>query len=313
MKRLSILFTFLIIIISGCIGQETPIVSTKDGVIITDFSFEHSPVYAEDNVGLRLEVQNVGGNEAELKKIQVYGVDFDCIDTTRAWCNKGADPTEFDGTYIGEDRFLDPPNTEINFEGGKCYHEWRLQAPSGVTSETNYDFRVRVKYDYNTTYSGMIRVIDDIYIQSLKEDEKQKLFSSGGLVSSEVTNGPISITPYSSRHFIVSPGDQKQKRPIKFKIENVGKGYPYIKDPVSGDIRNYHIKIIEIGGITDCDKDPTNGEIKLSSGKSHTINCKFETPTTDGFTNKLDKPFQIRFEYSYYVDGSTSITVKPAY
>ena len=48
MKRLSIFLILLVVVISGCVGQETPIVSTKDGVVITDFSFEYSPIYARE-------------------------------------------------------------------------------------------------------------------------------------------------------------------------------------------------------------------------------------------------------------------------
>jgi len=308
MKHLSILFLIsLIITISGCIGQDEVIVSTKDGVIITDFSFENSPIYARDNVGLHLEVQNVGGEKAELKKIQVYGVDFDCADSAgRAWCNKN--PTELETDIMGENRFLDQPNTEINFEGDKYYYEWRLQAPKEVTSETNYDFRVRVEYDYETTYSGTIRIINEDYLQTLSEEDRQKLFNTGGIISSELTNGPISVVPYSGRHFIVNPGEPEGERIIKFKIENVGKGYTYVGDITSN---NYYINITEIVGdvISSCnDNDPM---IKLSSGKSHTIECKFNPPNS--VVNKIDKPFQIKFEYSYYVDGSVSITVKPTY
>ena len=321
MKHLSILFLILIIVISGCVGQDGIISSAKDGLIITDFSFEYSPIYARDNVGLRLEVQNVGGSDAEIEKIQVYGVDFNCVDSTRAWCNKGVYHTEFDGTYIGENRFLDRPNTEINFEGGKYYQEWRLKAPSGVTSETDYDFRVRVEYNYNTFYSGIIRVVDEGYLQSLSEEEKEELFSSGGIVSSELTNGPISVTPFSGRHFIL---DDMEDRTIKFKIENVGKGYPYIcekdldcvyddTDAIKG-VKKYHVRIKEItGGIIKCEGGEREIEIKLSSGESHIIYCTFMPSRVGKFTNKVDKTFQIELEYSYYVDDSTSITVKPIY
>jgi len=311
MKYLPILsLIILIIVISGCIGQNSnPVTSTSDGVIIIDFSFENSPIYARDNVGLRLEVQNVGGNGAELKKIQVYGVDFNCADSTgRAWCNKN--PTELETDIMGKNRFLDQPNTEINFEGDKYYYEWRLQAPSGITSETNYDFRVRVEYNYETTYSGTIRIINEDYLQTLSEEDRQKLFNTGGIISSELTNGPISVAPYSGRHFIVNPSEPEEERIIKFKIENVGKGYTYVGDMASG---NYYIKIKDNGIIGDVisscnDNDPM---IKLSSGKSHTIECKFTPP--NNVVNKIDKPFQIGFEYSYYVDDSAPITVKPAY
>ena len=313
MKHLSILFLIsLIITISGCIGQDEVIVSTKDGVIITDFSFENAPIYARDNVGLHLEVQNVGGEKAELKKIQVYGVDFNpCTVSDRCW-NIREGIQSLDEGYIeanlpskGE---LYRPDPSIKLEGGKDYYEWRLQSPGEVSSETNYDFRVRVEYDYETTYSGTIRIINEDYLQTLSEEDRQKLFNTGGIISSELTNGPISVVPYSGRHFIVNPGEPEGERIIKFKIENVGKGYTYVGDITSN---NYYINITEIVGdvISSCnDNDPM---IKLSSGKSHTIECKFNPPNS--VVNKIDKPFQIKFEYSYYVDGSVSITVKPTY
>jgi len=309
MKYLLISFLIILItIISGCIGETSiPMTSTKDGVVITDFSFEHSPVYANDNVGLSLEIQNVGGNKAELKKIQIYGVDFTASKSTdREWGVKGDELQELNEGFIktnlpskGE---LFQPDPDINLEGAKDYYEWRLQAPSGVTSETNYDFQVRVEYAYNTTYSGTIRIIDDTYLQSLKEEEKQELFNTGGIASSKLTNGPISITPYSGRHFIVDVPNP-ESRPMKFKIENVGSGFPYINESTK-----YYIKITDIAGIY-CPEE----EIKLSSGKSYTIDCLFSPPGTNDFTNKIDKPFQITFNYNYYIDGSTSITVKPVY
>lgn len=314
MKRLSIFLIFLIIAISGCIGDGgTSFVSTKDGVVITETSFEQSPVYAGDYVGLRLEIQNVGDSKAELKRIQVYGVDFNDAgpgSRARKWGRRNSD-TDLVGNEIGKTE-LYQPDPNIDLEGQKYYREWRLQAPTGVSSETDYDFRVRIKYDYSTNYTGVMRVIDDTYLQSLDEEKRQELFSSGGIASSVLTNGPISVTPYSSRHFIVSPGDPAQNRPIKFKIENVGKGYPYVEDP-PGTIRNYYIKVMETGGIANCEKDPVYGEIKLSSGESINMNCEFTTPITSDFTNKIDKPFQIMFKYSYYIDGSASITVNPAY
>lgn len=304
----------LIVIISGCIGQNsTPVTSTKDGIIITDFSFENSPIYAGDIIGLQLELQNVGGSKVNLYKIQLYGVDFiPCDYIERCWGIKDG-VQELNDTYIQANLpskgVLYPPDPSINLEGDKDYYRWRLQAPSGIGAPTNYDFRVRVEYNYETIYSGTIRIVNDDYLQTLSDEDKQKLFNTGGIISSKLSNGPLSVTPYTSRHFIVNPGDPVVDRTIKFKIENVGKGYTYVDNMTSG---NYHISISEIisdGLISDCnDGNPT---IKLSNGKSHTIECTFKPPTD--VANKIDKPFQIKFEYSYYVDGSASITVKPTY
>ncbi len=318
MKYLSILsLIILIIVISGCIGQNPePMTSPNDGVVITDFSLESSQIYARDNIGLRLELQNVGGNKATLKKIQLYGVDFKSGSSDEnAWGIKGNGLQQLDENFIktnlpskGE---LFQPDPSINFDGAKDFYEWRLQSPSDISSETNYDLRVRIEYDYETTYSADIRIINDEYLLTLSDEDRQKLFNSGGIISSELTNGPISVIPYSGRHFIVSQGESGEKRIIKFKIENVGKGYSYIDDITNG---NYYIKINGITGdvITNCNiTNPLYPKIKLSSGKSHTIECEFNPPTN--IENKVDKPFQIIFAYSYYVDASVSVTVKPLY
>ena len=311
MKHLSILFLiFLVITISGCIGQDVIVVSTKDGVIITDFSFEHSPVYAEDNVGLGLEVQNVGDNIAQITKIQLYGVDFTSgsSSTEREWRILGTGSQEVNINDLPSKGELYQPDPDINLEAAKDYYEWRLQAPL-VAAKTDYDFHARVEYSYTTTYTGIIRVINDDYLQTLNEEERQKLFSAGGMISSETTNGPISVTPFASRHFIVTPGETGE-REIKFKVENVGKGYTYADD------QKYSIKLVDIrpklgvgGIIASCN----GGEpiIKLSSGKSHIFECDFVLPTD--VKNKMDKTFQLEFGYYYYVDDSASITVKPAY
>ncbi len=299
MKRLSIFLIFLIIAISGCVGQDGFTVSTKDGVAITDFSFEYSPVYAKENVGLRLEVQNVGGSKATLKKIQVYGVDFGSDD--RDWGIRNDDAIK----KLNEELYQ--PDPDINLEGAKYYHEWRLKAPSEVLAETKYDFVARVEYDYTTTYTGIIRLVNEDYLQSLSDEDRQKLYGSGGIISSELTNGPISVIPYSGRHFIV---DDLSARNIKFKIENVGKGYTYLcpvgRDCVNDDpIANKSYVRIETRGDISC-----NGEVKLSSGKSHVIDCTF---TPSSVENKVDKTFQIELEYSYYIDDFTSITVNPTF
>lgn len=321
MRSILILILLLLIIaFSGCTGNGgTSIISAKDGVVITDFSFGHSPIYSEDNVDLHLEVQNTGGSNAKLIKIQIYGVDFS-LTNPRSWKLRGGKLQVLDENFIdanlasgGE---LYRPDPDINLEGAKDYYEWRLKAPTEVTSETEYDFRVRVEYDYTTTYFGTIRIINDNYLRSLKENEKQALLNTGGIASSELTKGPITITPFSGRHFIVDEDYNPITAPprtIKFKIENTGGGYPY-RTADDGTIRNYYIKIVETGDIiSNCDKDLNTGEIKLSSGESHIIDCDLSPPGINEFTNKIDKPFQIGLEYSYYIDGKTSITVKPAY
>ena len=308
MKYLSILsLIILVIFISGCTTQiTTGGGSTKNGVVITEFAFENAPVYTEENVGLRLEVQNVGGNAAVLKKIQIYGVDFGTDDDD--WSTTSGDEIldEFDEE-------LYKPDPDFDLEGAKFDHEWRLKVPKKVFAETKYDFAVRIDYDYGTTYTGIIRLVDEDYLQSLSDEERNKLYGSGGIISSKLTNGPISIIPFEGRHFIV---DELTARTIQFKVENVGTGYPYICDDgtdcVSDDdnAKKYYLTIRdEPNNIVKCG----DREIKLSSGKSHILYCTFDPEQVGDFINKVDKTFQIEFEYSYYIDGYTSVVVNPTF
>jgi hypothetical protein len=155
----------------------------------------------------------------------------------------------------------------------------------------------------------MVRLVNENYLQTLSDAERNKLYGSDGIISSETTNGPISVTPFSGRHFIV---DDTTPRAMRFKIENVGKGYTYIC-PVNKDCMNddnnankTYVRVKPIGDFISC----TEPEIKLSTGKSHVIDCIF---TPSAVENKVDKTFQIEISYSYYVDGYTSVTVKPAH
>jgi hypothetical protein len=305
MRYLPILFLIILLVfISGCTNQnQNPTVSTEDGVSITDFSFNPSSVYAGYNAGLGLEFQNLGGSKAEITKIQIYGVDFTSgsSSTQREWrIVKGNQEVDIANglTSKGE---LDPPEPDVGIEGDKDYYEWRLQSPL-VTAKTDYDFRVRIEYSYTTVYTGIIRLVHEDYLESLSDADKQKLYNSDGIISSVSTNGPISVVPFSGRHFIV---EELATKPIlKFKIENVGKGYTYT------DIGKYYLTIKETpGSMVSCGNQP----IKLSSGKSTIIDCTFDPSLVGSFTNKIDKTFQINFEYSYYVDGITSITVNPSF
>lgn len=312
MRYISILLLIVpILFISGCIGQTPTGTSTNDGIVITDFSFQNTPIYAEENVGLNLEVQNVGSSEARLKRIQVYGVDFSPSDID--WRVKNND----NDLRLNEELYQ--PDPGINLDGEKYFYEWMLKAPSKVLASTKYDFVARVEYEYITTYTGTIRLVNDNYLQSLSDEERNKLYNSDGIVSSKTTNGPISVTPFSGRHFIVtgaiSPGGEggefNQPRAIRFKIENIGKGYPYICpigiDCVSDDssANKSYLRVKTMGDFVSCSVN----EIKLSTGKSHVIDCNFSPSSVE---NKVDKTFQIELSYSYYVDFYTSITVKPA-
>jgi len=288
-----LLFLILIVFISGC-GQQQTIQpnSVTDGIIIKDFSFDQSEVYAGDYVKLNLEVQNVGEVKGKLTEISIYG----------GWLT-GRQPIPEDGIIDKPD--LEPANPSAKFEGESKYFWQKINPPPEVQSSTNYQFGVRVKYDYQTEYIGTVRFVNPTYLDTLSKQQKDSLIVSNGIITSSVSNGPLNVNPISGRSFIV---ESSSDRLIKFGIKNVGSGYPYISE---GD---YSVKIDDSKSIgATCYKDEENKnikEIKLSRGETGTFICSFSVPS--GFGNYVDKSFKIIFSYSYYTDGSTSITVNPS-
>jgi len=287
MRRLMILLSLiLIVIISGCGGQQTiQTGAVNDGIIIKDFSFDQSEIYDGDYVKLNIEVQNVGEVIGKLAGISVYG----------GWLT---------GSYLipnSNNLKLDKAVPSENIEGESRYFSWTDTPNLGIQSSTNYQFGVRVKYNYTTEYVGTVRFVSPEHLDSLSKQQKDSLIVNNGIISSSVSNGPLNINPISGRSFIVGSLSSVS---IKFGIKNVGSGYP----------ENYLVNIEPpIGSVSSCYKSEeakTNTTIKLSRGETGTFICDF--PVSSGLSNYVDKTFKIIFDYSYYTDGSTSITVNPS-
>jgi len=287
MKRLLILlFLIFVILVSGCMDQETLVVGpAADGVVIKRFSFDSSTVYEGDTIGLNLEVQNVGEVDATLEEIRVYG----------GW---GED------IKLDLNEKLEASEPEVDFEGEARSTRWKLNV-SDVTAETTYSFGTRVVYKYSTIYTGTLRVVTDTYLETLEEGERKSLLESGGVASSSVTGGPLSVKPMKGRNFIVS--GMGWTTPVVFKLTNVGSGYPSSSSTINENTM-YNVDILSCNGFTKCDSYGST-RLRLSQGKSRLFNCSFSI--TSPIVNKEDIIFSITFDYYYYVDGTTPITVAP--
>lgn len=312
MKKLLILLLLIsVIVVSGCVEQDTLVVSgVKDGVVIKDFSFDTSKIYVGDSIGLNLYIQNIGDVPAFLKNVTIFGVvttggsdpgDYD-------WGEGTLRGFDLDGSELGneDERTLAPSNPEIEFEGGSKHFRWRPRAPTNLQASTNYDFGARVEYEYETKYTGIIRIVNEDYLETLPIEERKTLIDAGGVISSSTSGGPLSLAVATGRHFITNGGGKKE---IKFKLKNEGSGYPYYGDTLDSSSM-YRVHIDSYQGLDNIECTSLDGEdvIKLSKGKERFFNCTF---TTSSAIYKVDKTIAIKFGYKYYVDGSTSITVNP--
>lgn len=306
-KALIPLSLLAIVILSGCDipGGGGGIIAGTNGIIIRDFGFDYSPIYAEETTGLTLTLQNVGGEEGTLQEITIFGVDAPAATPGNLTWGYGTGDTF---TLTPTDVLL-PPDPTTGFEGEEYYQEWVPEAPAGIKSATTYEFQTRVKYTYSSTFTGKIQVVHNDYLRTLPPEEREALIRVGGVQDASVTGGPLSLTAASGRHFIIRTGDAAEDRSIKFKITNVGSGFPY-KSPW-GTANLHYVTITADEGIDCAPGASLPVDEKLARGKTGVISCEFTSPADGTFTNKVDKYFSVTLDYGYYVDSAASITVNP--
>ncbi len=133
-KILPLVFLISVLIVSGCVKQGGG-GGTNDGVIITSFVVDPSPVEGGDHVYLLMDIENRGGDVARNIEAKLIGL-----------------PTGERGFSIesitGKPDELYPP--EAGITGEVATIEWDLKTPE---SETDIDYPVEgeIKYSYNHT------------------------------------------------------------------------------------------------------------------------------------------------------------------
>lgn len=287
--------TFIVtILISGCIGQEEKKVE-RGSLIIRDFSSDTSTITAGDIIELMLEVENVGGVIAKNAYADLYGVIFDeDILNWKILEPTGENPKHFD--FIDD---LLP--AEKGIPGERKPHVWLLRSPSGLMADTVYTFGVRVGFDYSTDVSGILTFISADYWRSLSQDKKEELSKKGGISQLSQTPGPLSINLYAgdvARPFVVYDPTQKQYI-LKIIINNVGTGKP----------TNNKVSIVKQTASTGLSISCPE-EIILSRGESATVPCELTLNSPESIKNRQDFTLSLEFEYNWYVDSSTDVTVK---
>jgi len=309
-KYLCLLLLTLIMFVSGCIGGQTSTTGASDGLVITEFGFGGiKSLEAGESVDIEMTIENVGDSPASVISVELFGPRY----YTESKENEEQEHT-MEWKLIKEPDFaksLPAANPETGYHPFSNSY-WTLTAPKGITSDTDFTFFVRVKYNYMTTFTGKLLVMTSDYIRSRPKEEADRLRASGGVVQQITSAGPLRISATSGSHFITNKNELKQseyERTINFEVTNVGSGFPYNKDP--GD---YTIEVAGSSGINcNPEGDDTSGNtrptLRLSGGKKGSFTCTFNVP--DNINNRAELVFKIDLNYSYYIDkASEPITVK---
>lgn len=279
-KELMLFSIVSIVFLAGCArgGGET---ATGTGVIIKSFAPDLLSVEGNSQVVTTVVVKNVGARAA-------VGVNATLFGLSNEW--SGVSSKTIASTLASADPISGLPGEEAS-------QDWILTAPSGKGSDVTYDAAVRVAYNYTTVSDNLIRFISTNYAKTAPNAPK-------GVVSSESTAGPLSITTFA-RTPVVASGSKGR---VQFEIQNVGGGR--LNSTTDIDVIE-EIKIIGVGSAGSCagaavGNVQTITNVRLAGGKSKIISCEVDAGTV---TNFQDSAINLTANYDYFVDSATQITV----
>jgi hypothetical protein len=281
-KTLFLLLLILVLLVAGCIRQAPTPTGIATGVIIEKFAPERSEVFSGDEVVIRLNVKNVGEEDAENVRARLFGL----------------------GTDWGGERTASKSAPDIlqksqpNIPGGTWEEYWNVVAPKDLKVDTSYSIGVRVLYKYKTTAYGTIKVYNDAYLKT-KPEEAEKILKTSGIESFTVTKAPVTVSLIG----VVRPLIFKnvgQNASVTIQVEDVGPGDPYLTN--EGDM-NINIKV-EAPYNQTC--IPLQAQ-RLPRTGPKSIPCKFTFK--ENITDYTTIPIKIELSYNYFLDGSSSIKV----
>ncbi len=308
-KLLPLLLLGIVVAFAGCVGQGPAVgvvtcagEGITRGIEVSDFTFDFNEIYGGEAVGLTFTAENMGGASGTLIGAELFGpsINEGAVAGNLTWgCPGACDLTDPTDLITGD--ALNPPNYDLDIPGDMTTYVWTLQAPEGLGAEAGYDFNIRTEYNYETNFVGILTVMSSSYLRTLPEEERKALIKAGGLSQQCYSGGPIALTAAAGTHFVdVEPGEDKT---IRFKVTNVGGGYPFYPAPLDPTTSMYKVHINPTSGAVTC-SDQT---ITLSRGQTGTFSCTFSP--TSAVTNKEDITFTIKLDYNYWLDKSTFIKV----
>ncbi len=297
-----------LIAISGCIGQA-PI--TGNGIVIESFEPDFKTVYSGEIVNFNLKIRNTGSSVAAPVWAELLGVDQDfCCEVvgTGPWYKNEKLPNEpgcrYPGSAGAQPKQLLPPDPFWGTAGETMTCSWTYkipQFPKGFYRE--YQPTVRIFYGYTTTLVQAINL--------LTREEMLDIERSGKPLPSQtvsITAGPLSIKAEMASPVRVF--GNTVTFPIKLTINNIGGGVACLpgrcKKTVQGGEAWNRIKL-SIKGVqlSDCQDSM---EAELYQGQT-TLTC--QASLTDlRLTGPEQRQLTITAEYEYFIEQSTSITVK---
>lgn len=289
---LLILPLLAVVAISGCTGTGSSGPTFGNGITILNWEPTSSSLESDDNLQLRLRIQNQG---------ELTAKDVSAVVT-------GIVPDEW-GITLNQANFGDmaPPDRVQNTAGEIKQEIFDAVAPI-LPKGTSQQFtaNVRVFYTYRTTANKLITVVNDEELKRLQDNGKT--LSSKDTVSS---SGPLKVTINTGKFLKTKDTGFSFSRtfPITIDIQNVGGGVVSTQDVPEDDYKvNFVVEIPSRLDI-DCANSGSffSNVVTLWKGQTATITCnvRISTPPLSSEEDNI----KVVLDYDYYIDSSTTIAV----
>jgi hypothetical protein len=321
--KFKILISLLaIVLVAGCTIPGIPnilpgggTITGGNGLAITSFTAQPTPVYSGGTVRVTAEFQNPGGTTVNSGSSLVYltGTDVSLGNTSGSyWYGKNQSSND-----ANEIRYFAKNMTTANVvKGTPAVTDrivWNLVAPNITTGQTRQDtFIVRVYSGYSSGVNGNIWVYSDSEAQATKSagrtPETSSFTSISGPVAADIKLSPDPIILYS--------GDTSFT--FNIDITNTATGSIYTKTitystaaasdlSLNPDTELNWVNVAVDGGglgITDC-----TGPFQILGGKSMTLTCTASVPNPTTLTFK-SFPINVNVTYGYYMQNEATVTVQ---
>ncbi|MFB6075873.1 MAG: hypothetical protein ABEK17_01900 [Candidatus Aenigmatarchaeota archaeon] len=295
-KFLTVILLTSIVFLSGCLQGGNDI-SKGNGLDITNFGTYYPQVESGEDFDIVVDVQNKGGKTARNVYAFLHGI------STSKWSVSGSNPSR-----VASD--LQGPDIEMEMEGESDFVTWNLVAPQQTEGVTfTYNPKVRVFYNYKTTASTSVPILDRKEYKRLVSNEenlpKQKV--------TQITKGPLGVT-INSRSPVIAKGGREDFR-ISIKIQNLENGgifHPnYINSvPNIPEDRTNEVRLkIDAPDVTpiDCNAYYSPETISIRRGKEAMYNCELEV---SNIITRRDVPVRVQLDYGYFIDETTQVKVR---
>ncbi|MBI4176036.1 MAG: lipoprotein [Candidatus Aenigmarchaeota archaeon] len=307
MKKPLIFLLGLVVLVSGCTGQDTTTLYENDIVIIRDLQAVPGVISPEQTVRIIANIQNKG-NKPITASVDLFDHCEGLFPAKDIKPNCGGGQGTLGSTLC--------PNIELGAQETKQV-DWVLKSKKIELKTVCPQDGMKVAVRYKT------KTISLTTISFITRAELERLIQSGGLKEigsyRALGEGPVKpdVTVEDQQPISIDAGITV----IAFQVENHGSGFLAVKDAAQQDAKpQVRLTKFDFGGLTpagrpgdSCDvlqaANPTGQPISLIQKESSKYLCTISVPTT--VQTQETKTITTEIEYDYEFRKSVKVTVEP--